>query len=321
MKYPAVCNWVSYSKAENGTYIIYDEAFGDTYRMSPREFDFFRRLDGRTDPYKIPSELTQAQRCRMLAYLEQDLLIRKSQILSASLGKALITLFSTENCGLSNKRAATVADKLLSALWLPVLFTSVIYLIKHNEAITGPDCIISGAVFGLIVGMAVHELAHAVACLHHGGKVFEFGVGFQILPCAYVLLNMDDIKSQQKRAHVNAAGVEANLLLTGVGFYLACVLPGVGGFLFFAAIHNAILALLNLIFVKDIDGMGIISEYIGCENLFQYAKETIADRERRKKLCHSGINGVVTLGVCYIALFMQIGLPLLVAFNLVILFV
>ena len=96
MKYPAICNWVSYSRAEDGIYTIYDEAFGDTYRMSSREFDFFSRLDGRTDPFKIPSELTREQRQRMLDYLEQDLLIRKSRILCWSLGKALITLFSTE---------------------------------------------------------------------------------------------------------------------------------------------------------------------------------------------------------------------------------
>ena len=127
---------------------------------------------------------------------------------------------------------------------------------------------------------------------------------------------MKNIKSRRKRAHVNAAGIEANLLLAGIGFYLACFLPEAGGFLFFAAVQNAMLALINLIFVTGIDGMAIISEFTGCDDLFRYAKKTVVNTERRRRLCHSGINGLVTMGVCCIAICMQIGLPLLVVFNL-----
>ena len=78
--------------------------------------------------------------------------------------------------------------------------------------------------------------------------------------------------------------------------------------------------LFNLLFVKGIDGLSIVSEYVGCEDLIQYAKEVIADEDKRHDLCHTGINGVVLLGVCYIALLMQVGLPLLIAVNLAFLF-
>lgn len=47
MKYPVICNWITYSEAENG-FIIYDELFGETYRMSSQEFDYYKRLDGKT---------------------------------------------------------------------------------------------------------------------------------------------------------------------------------------------------------------------------------------------------------------------------------
>ena len=107
-----------------------------------------------------------------------------------------------------------------------------------------------------------------------------------------------------------------NFLLAGISLYLACILPGAGAFLFYAAIQNAILALFNLVLVKGIDGLGIVSENLGCEDLIQYAKGVIADKNKRHDLCHNGVNGIVLLSVCYIALLMQIGFPLLVALNL-----
>ena len=320
MKYPAICNWVTYKGMRDGNYVVYDELFDEPYRMSSQEFDFYRRLDGKTDPYSIQTDLTREQVEQLLAWLEAELLIRKSRILSSAFGKVVITIISTKNCGVK-KRAAKVADRFLSALWLPVLLSAVFYLTRHYEAVTGSECIIAGSIFGLVVGTVGHECGHAIACLAHGGKVFEFGVGwFYIYPSAYVLLSMNAIRSRRKRGHVDAAGVEMNLLLTGVGLYLACLLPGVGGFFFYAAIQNAILALFNLLFVKGIDGLSIVSEYVGCEDLIQYAKEVIADEDKRHDLCHTGINGVVLWGVCYIALLMQVGLPLLIAVNLAFLF-
>lgn len=321
MKYPIICNWVSYSKSENGKYYVYDEAYGDKYVMTDKEFEFFSRLDGKTNPYQIQSDFTRKERKVLLDYLQQEFLIRKSRILSKSFGNVLVTLFSTKNGGYSGKKVASVADRMLSFLWFPVLITSVFYLINHYDAVTGKECIISGSVFGMIVGMVLHECAHAAACLRGGGQVWEFGIGFGIFPCAYVLLDMDKIKSRNRRAHVLASGIEMNFLLTGTCLYLSCLLRGAGGFLFFAALQNGILALFNLISTKDIDGMGIISEYLGCSNLFGYAKRMIVNRERRRELCHSGINGLVTIAVCYIALFMQLGIPLLVAFNLAILII
>lgn len=323
MKYPAICSWVSCSKTENGSYIVYNEVFDEKYRMSAREYDFFRRLDGKTNPFKIKTDLSREQKHRMLAYLEQDFLIRKSRIIFFSLGSIMITLFPIKNGGTSRKTIATVADRVLSLIWLPVLLTGVFNLVNHFKWAASPGGIVSGSVFGMTVGILLHEFAHAAACLHYGGRIYEFGIGFQFLfPYAYVLMNTTEIKSRQKRAHINAAGVEANLLLTGIGLYLTCFFTEHGLFILFVALQNGILALFNLVFcAKDVDGIGIMSEYIGCSNLFEYARETIASRERRGQLYHSGINGLVTLGVCCIALLMQIGLPLFTALNLALLFI
>ena len=318
MKYPAICNWVYCSKTENGSYIVYDEVSDEKYRMSARGYDFFRRLDGKTNPSKIKSDLSREQRQRMLAYLEKELLIRKSRILSFSLGCIMITLFPIKNGGTSRKTIATVADRVLSLLWLPVLLTSVFYMANHYKWPSSSGGIVSGSIVGMIVGILLHELAHGAACLRYNGKIYEFGIGFQFFfPAAYVLMSTTEVKSRWKRGHIYAAGVEANLLLTSIGLYLSCFFPEHGLFFMFVAIQNGMLALFNLVFFsKDIDGIGIMSEYIGCNNLFEYARETIVSRERRRKLYHSGVNGLVTLGVCCVALLMQIGFLLFIVLNL-----
>ena len=316
MEYPVISNWVTFSKAERGGYYVFDEAFDGKYHMSEETFAFFRKLDGETDPYTIQPSYDPNRIQALLEVLEEELLIRNSRILYKSLGNILITLWPVERSSMQ-KKVSVIADRLLSLLWLPIFTTGVLYMIYHSDDVRGSDNILLGIFFGLITALVLHEMGHAAACLHYGGKVYEFGVGFDtFLPCAYVLLNMNDIKSRRKRAHVNAAGIEMNLLLTGVFLYLSCFLPHAGGLMFFAAIQNALIALLNLLFVKGIDGMGVISEFLGCSDLFSYAKDVIFDRKKRRKLYRDGLNGVVTLSGCYIALVLQIGLPLLIALNI-----
>lgn len=99
MRYPTVCNWVSYRKAEDGIYIVYNDATKDTYRMSSKEFTFFSQLDGKTDPMKIMPEYPREHKQQMLECFERDLLIRRSRVLKRSPGNVRVTLLLTKHYG------------------------------------------------------------------------------------------------------------------------------------------------------------------------------------------------------------------------------
>ena len=71
MRYPTVCNWVSYRKAE----------------------------DGKTDPMKIMPEYTREHKQQMLECFERDLLIRRSRVLKRSPGNVRVTLLLTKHYG------------------------------------------------------------------------------------------------------------------------------------------------------------------------------------------------------------------------------
>ena len=249
MKYPMVNSWVSCQKTDS-EYWLFDELHGIRYKISKRIFDLLKELDGATDPYKTEAGFNQEEMDEILQKLEEEQLIRKGSILEQSFGMIAVTLLTVR--GGRIKKFSKKIDQICSVLWLPVVLSSILYLLNHTSDMRGNDCILSGMIFGMITGMALHEIGHAAACIHYGGKVFEFGAGIAFLfPFAFVLLNTDDIESRKKRVHVNAAGIEMNLFLAGLSFYLACFLSFAGGFLFFAGISNVILALLNFPFIRS----------------------------------------------------------------------
>ena len=316
MKYPMVNNWVFYTK--NGSrYKVFDDLMDKEYEMPPGVFRLFISLDGYTNPYHTGSGFSRTQVRDILRFLENKELIRNSRILEKSFGTFLITLFHIESERI--KKQAKMFDYIISLLWLPVLISGFLFIINHADDVCGPDCFISGSIFGVVTGIVLHEIGHAAAGLRYGGKVFEFGIGISsFCPCAYVVMNTGSIRSRIKRAHVNAAGIEMNLFLTGMYLYLACFIPLAGGFMFFAAITNAYLAITNALFISGVDGLGIISEYIGCSNFLEYAKEMIFRRNKQKKRTGRDINGVITFVSCCTACVMQIGLPALIILQVMV---
>ena len=67
----------------------------------------------------------------------------------------------------------------------------------NNFSDLSADYITIGSIFGLLVGIFLHELGHMFACIAYGGEVFEVGVMLQFfLPGAYVLMNKNRIKNR-----------------------------------------------------------------------------------------------------------------------------
>ena len=131
-----------------------------------------------------------------------------------------------------------------------------------------------GGILGLLAGLFLHELAHAMACMAYGGYVFEIGVMLKLVfPGAYVMMDTRPITGRLKRAQVSAAGIEANLLLAGLALFCAVHFPGSSLSLFYTALFNTELALVNLLLVDGLDGAGIMAELLGLDSLSDAVKD------------------------------------------------
>ena len=107
------------------------------------------------------------------------------------------------------------------------------------------------------------------------------------------------------------------LLLTGVFLLLSSFFEPLSGFFLGAAVNNAFIALLNLTFLNGIDGMKIMEELMGTENIVERAKSVIKSKAKRRKLSKEGLSGKATLAVCYIIRCVQITYPVLIILNIV----
>jgi len=174
-----------------------------------------------------------------------------------------------------------------------------------------------GSLLGLVIGMVLHEIGHASAGVSYGADVYEMGFlrMYYILPGAYVMLNKDSVKSRIKRAQINAAGIETNMLLVGIFLILSVVFNDIGGLFFTAAVQNFLLAVVNLSIVGSFDGAAIISEFLGVEDIVEKAKKVVFSGKYRRKIKKHGLVGRATIAICYLILSFQIALPVLLILN------
>ena len=310
MKYPVMAAWLRCEQSGPGEYLVSNEATGLTYRMEKRDFDFLMQLDGRTDPYTIKTSYTKEAVKDLLSTFDDHYLTFNPGIYSDGFGSLhLFEVMFVPTERLS--RIFSTYDLIVSVLWLPLFLIGMYRLYTYTGDIP-IKYILSGTIFGLVSTTILHEAAHAAACLRYGGKVWSFGMRIsRFLPCAFTKLDTEAVRNRRKRAHVNAAGIEAGLLLTGIFLLLAFAFPPIGGFFLFAALQGGLNGIVNMLFLSGSDGINIVSEYLGCEQLSEYSREALFDRKKRKRLLRSGINGFVTVAVCAFIQLFRLLLPIL----------
>lgn len=316
MKYPALANWIRFKKVSYDTYEIHDLIHESIFETTEYWVWFAKQLDGKTNPYRIDREMPREKIDRMLKAFKENDVIRDSRFLSKSLLSTLFTVW-TPNVTKKMRRVSYVLNALLLISVIPMLVFSIFYFVNYIGDIS-MDYIISGSLIGMLLGMIMHEMGHMIAGLAYGGQVFEVGAMFQFLiPGAYVLMSQENIKQRMKRIQVSAAGIEMNLLLTAIFVILSVQFEVLSGFFLGAAINNALLAFLNLTFVDGFDGMSIIGELLGVEELVSKAKRITKSKWKRSKLQKDGVSGNATIVACYIFKVIQIALPLIIAVNII----
>ena len=316
MKYPTLANWIRFKRVSEDEYEIVDLLHDKRIQVDTYAVWFIRQLNGKRNPYTIDRTKSKADIDSLLDMLKTKEIIRDRRFLSKNIFQTLITVWKP-HITLHLRLVSFFINFLMLVSFLPLILFSAAYFVLFVNDISF-DYIIFGSVSGLLVGLALHELGHMVACLAYGGRVFEVGVGINFfLPCAYVLMNENHIKKRMRKAQVSAAGIEMNLILASVCLILATHIESLSGFLLGAAIQNIFLAFLNLALIDGFDGMSIMNEILGSDCIVEKAKRVTKSKAMKKRLKKDGISGQATILACYILRTIQFGLPLVVLLNIV----
>ena len=316
MRYPMTNNWLSYRRISHDEYSVHDNLDGSVYTMGYRVARFAKCLNGKRDPYGIDPTLSTKEVKSMLLDLSEHNLLRTNRVLTSSFGTFLYTLWIPRWTKFL-RLVACLMNCVLLLLWFPILFIGC-YVFAKNLLLIDVDFSVGGHIVGLVCGICCHELAHAFAGISYNAKVFEFGIGFQsFLPCAYTMMECSECRKMHK-VQINAAGIESNMLLTGLFLMFGAMFPNNGAFLFSAALCNFILGIINMLCLEGLDGMGILSDLIGVDasEFLEKSKRVVRSPKRRKKLQAKGFSGYATIMMSYIVVVSQIGFPVLLLINI-----
>ncbi len=316
MKYPTLANWIRFKRISEDEYEIVDLLHDKKIKSDAYTVWFVRQLNGKRNPYRIDKNKSKEDIDSLLDKFVTKEIIRDRRFLSKNILQTLITVWKP--CITPNLRLFSfIINFLMLISFIPLILFSVVYFFLCVNDIS-MDYIIFGSISGLLVGLALHELGHMVACLAYGGRIFEVGIGLNFfLPCAYVLMNETPIKKRMRKAQVSAAGIEANLILASICLILATHIESLSGFLLGAAIQNIFLAFLNLTLIDGFDGMSIMNEILGTECIVEKVKRVTKSKRLKKRLKKDGVSGQATIFACYILRTIQVGLPLVVLLNIV----
>lgn len=324
-KYPCKANWTMLRR-EGEKIIARNCLTDDEFVLSAGQAKYLSCLNGNRDPRRIKG--FSYDECREYYSLFETMgLIRKS-------GNLIVGATNYHALYIPNKKKSqSIIPKIFNFLMLcfciPVFLFGLYRVILLDVMITFNHFLI-GNLGGVICGVTLHELAHAMAALSYGGCWFEAGIMWGgLLPGAYVLVDDSNIKNILKRVQINLAGIEMNLLLSGIllmlisySFHYSLLYEWKDA-MFYAVIQNVVQAFLNLSFIEGLDGECAISLLLGKDSVVKNAKKNILcifEKKLRKRFFRKrGINGMADICVSVVVLISQLLLPLLVLFGISIL--
>ncbi len=323
-RYPCMADWVILKKTKDGI-LARNCLIDEEIYLSEDEAIYLKSLNGNRSPYRIEG-FTYEECEKLYDQLDDYLMIRKTGRSFSDGTTNIHTLYIPDK-----KSTRSVIPKILNLLlmttFLPVFIYGLHLIIEYGiDWGDGDDFLVNimiGTIFGIIGGLICHEAAHAAACLScRKGKLLEAGIMVRkVIPGAYVWLDTSDIKSKFKLTQISLAGIEMNILLSGVMMILLVVvkkgsiLYGWQPAIFEVLIQNLFMALLNICFVEGLDGEHAISELLG-GSVFAAAKANIkqmSDKKKRKEyFAITGINGVANVGISVALLSFKLLIPLFI---------
>lgn len=321
MKYPYLSNWIEFKRIpDRDVYYVKNYVLDKSCYISSDKMSFAKRLDGKTHPISICGNRSVLETVDLLNELESLDIIRSDHGHFVTAGNAFMkTIVRTRNTKVK-KFLSKILNTLLLISFIPILLAGI-YVYWHSRFIGYSTTLIDSTplliifnVLSIISAGTIHELCHGIACRAYGGKVFEYGYSISLVPCFYTLLDYSNVSSRLKKIQINVAGVEGNLLLSGILLMLSGLLPGFRIILFYGAWINIVMTLINMLAISGTDGMKILLLIIGFSEDCGINKLKLLTRKRRKKnlLKKEGILGCAKVAICYTLLLLQTTMPILI---------
>ena len=316
MKYPQLNSWLLYKRLDKNNYEVKNCRTGNFYEFGIDEIKFLNQLDGKTNPYSIDTPMSELEVRKLLRFLKREKLIRYSRVEKSFLSLQ-ISLFKIK-CSERGRKIAFALNFLLMISFLPVFVFGLSFLFNNSTQlnIQGFE-IITGSIFGMLVGLLLHEVGHALAAAGYKAHLFEAGLIVGLMSGAYVALDYDNIKKRFRRIQILAAGIEINLFLAGVSCIFSILIYSMSSFFFAIAWANFALAVINMLCISGVDGASIIEELIGTKNIMFNAVDFVFDKNLRSNLVKQGdITGCVKIASSFIGAVCQLAYPLLIIINI-----
>lgn len=316
MKYPQLNSWLLYKRLDKNNYEVKNCRTGYFYEFEFDEIKFLNQLDGKTNPYSIDTPMCELEVKHLLRFLKREKLIRYSRVEKSFLSLQ-ISLFNIK-CTKTGRTFAFILNFLLMISFLPV-FVLGVSVLSNNETQLNFDGFgtITGSIFGILIGLVLHEIGHALAAAGYNAHLFEAGLIIGLASGAYVALDYDKVKRTFRRVQILSAGVEMNLLLTGVSCILSILIYSLSAFFFAIAWVNFVLAVINMLCISGLDGCSIMEELIGTKSILFNAIDFVFDKDTRSNLMRQGdITGCVKIASSFIGAVCQLAYPLLIIINI-----
>lgn len=250
-KHPRKNPYLCFRRTEKGYEIsrFYEKEYA--YQVSDAVGRFLLEMNGKRSPYTITSTFSRFEVDSLLTEFKRNDLLYSGRFLTGGIGSILIPFIFFDNY--SNVNRHRKLCKLISVLLMfGALPCSILGLcLWLSNGYSSDQYNITGAILGGLLGVALHEAAHAVAAFGYRGRVYAAGVGlvFFLMPVAFVLMDIR-IRNNLMRAQTHAIGIEMNLILFGVLMPIS----------FSAAFINLLMALSNLIPIPGLDGYALLKE-------------------------------------------------------------
>lgn len=317
MRYPKWNNYCTVKKKDDKVEIT-NHLLEKSYYLPIEIVRWGRKLDGRTNPYSIDKTLSRVSVRNRLKILKDFGCIRKSRVLLKTTGTLLYSLYIPQRITISMRLFAWFYNKALQISFLPMLVFGIYYFSTHFNY--GDGGMYIGMIFGVIIGLLLHEVSHACAALAcPGGKFFEIGVGvLSFMPVGYALIDVKQVKSRFQRVQVNLAGIETNIFLCGLFLFLSGFCGDIYCEAFWgAAIQNGLLGLFNIVFSKGVDGANAISELLGdrTNDFISKSRGFVWNKRKRRKILNTGLTGYAIIASACIFQILQLTIPVLYVWN------
>lgn len=297
----------------------YAESVGDRVELTPVEYEVLSSADGKTDLSQAFPELSSRQLAAVLRRLKGLNLITTKRYHGFIVGRFI--LFPVGNRVKGLRAFAGIFNLLLP---FAAVFLFVFGLVRYMmcKPIFGDFGYFEFVLFYLLVFLSIsaHEFGHFSAAVAYQYYVSNVGLLllFRVIPLgAYVSFKQDNrVRIRRHKAQLFLAGIEVNVLLSGVFFLLACTGSPHAEIYDWLAECNLYMAILNLMPAPVLDGGKTLGIALGIDNYLLFMLNVFSKRNRRR-LAHSGWTGWLCIGLAAFGTLTLAALIVYVGYSLI----